>query len=199
MNKWLEIIKCNSQYLNVIDILDDCEEVPKELRQLDFENVHLNEITEDSITVIVGGDWQPGGRIKIKFNEENEPVIDSFEMLKEPDDTFKMDDVSESDYDMAIQKIEEYKEQDLRRRKARIAKDCCPLCGEKLLPFEVDNGFLGCNYCVIYTKIDDKNQRIWFKVGCEDKTHEKEQKHTEACLTEIDPLTYKPTPKPIVL
>lgn len=84
MNKLAELIKKHDGLLNgeyIFNFMDDI--LPEELQDIDTENVNVKEITDETITLIVGGDSEAGTEIKIKINDEYDLEVESHHKLED--------------------------------------------------------------------------------------------------------------------
>lgn len=83
MNKLAELIKKHDGLFNGEYIFNFMDEIlPKELQDIDTENVIVKEITNDAITLIVGGDSEVGTEIKLKINDEYNLEVESYNKLE---------------------------------------------------------------------------------------------------------------------
>ena len=81
-NKLAELIKKHDGLLNGEYIFNFMDEIlPEELQDIDTENIVVNAITDESITLIVGGDSESGTEIKLNINENYDLEVESHHKL----------------------------------------------------------------------------------------------------------------------
>lgn len=83
MSKLSELIKKEANLFNALYIFEQMEEIlPEEIQNVDTENINITEITDDSITVIVGGDWEGGTEVKFRITDDFKLEVVEHKQLK---------------------------------------------------------------------------------------------------------------------